>query len=121
MIIELAEQAANAMLDTLGGMMSGGTIEMLSADGRTLAVLKLANPAAQIAAGGALELNPIGEEDAALTRGEAATARIVAADGSAVFFCDVGDQDSDAVIKLNTTSIYRDGPVRIRSFTLAMP
>jgi len=120
-IIELSEQAANAMLDTLGGMMDGGRIEMLSSDGKTLAVLKLASPAAQAAAGGSLEFNPIGEEDAALTRGDAATARIVAADGTAVFFCDVGDMNSDAVIKLNTASIYRDGPVRIRSFKLAMP
>jgi hypothetical protein len=38
-----------------------------------------------------------------------------------VFSCDVGDQNSDAVIKLNTTKIYRDSPVRLASFRLGMP
>jgi hypothetical protein len=42
-------------------------------------------------------------------------------DGNEILSCDVGDETSDAVIRLNTTSIYRGGPVRIRSFTLAMP
>ena len=120
-MIELSEQAANAMLDTLGDMMSGGTIELLAGDGKRLAALKIANPAAQVAADGALEFNPIGEEDAALAQGQATTARIVAADGSEILQCDIGDMNSDAVIKLNTTQIYRDGPVRLRSFTLAMP
>ena len=49
------------------------------------------------------------------------TARIVAADGSEIFSCDVGDENSEAVIKLNTTRIYRGGPVRLQSFRLVMP
>ena len=51
----------------------------------------------------------------------AMSARIVAADGSEIFSCDVGDADSDAVVKLNTTKIYRGGPVRLQSFRLVMP
>jgi len=109
------------MLDVLATMMDGGSIEMLSGDGKTLAVLKLGSPAAQDAAGGALEFNSIGEEDAALARGEASTARILASDGGEILQCDIGDENSDAVIRLNTTQIYRNSPVRIRSFTLAMP
>jgi len=119
--IELSELAANAMLNVLASMMDGGSIEMLSVAGNVLAVLKLANPAAQIAAGGAVELNPISEEDGALARGAASTARILSADGDEILQCDIGDEASDAVIKLNTTQIYRNSPVRIRSFTLAMP
>ena len=49
------------------------------------------------------------------------SARVVAADGSEIFSCDVGDENSDAVIKLNTTKIYRGGPVRLKSFRLVMP
>lgn len=120
MIVNLTEVASNAMLDVLGGLMDGGSIELQSVAGNVLAVLKLSNPAAGDATGGTLELNAIGEEDAALARGQAATARIVASDGSEIFSCDVGDENSDAVIRLNTTSIYRGGPVRIRSFTLAV-
>lgn len=109
------------MLDALSQLMDGGSIELLSGDGKALAVLKLSNPAAQIAIGGELEFNQIAEEDAALAQGNATSARVVALDGSEVFACDVGDENSDAVIKLNTTKIFRGGPVRIKSFRLAMP
>jgi hypothetical protein len=40
--------------------------------------------------------------------GQAKTARIVASDGSEVFSCDVGDEKSDAAVRIN-------------SFRLAMP
>lgn len=120
MIIELSEAVSNAMLDVLAGMMDGGRIELLSVAGNVLAVLKLSNPAAETAEGGMVELKSIGEEDAALAQGQAAKARILASDGSEILACDVGDENSDAVIRLNTTSIYRGGPVRIRSFKLAM-
>jgi hypothetical protein len=35
-------------------------------------------------------------------------------------FCDAGT-NSEAVIQLNTTTIFRNGPVRIGSFVLVMP
>jgi hypothetical protein len=100
--------------------MDGGTIELMS-DQRVLAVLKLSSPAAMAAVDGEIEFNEIVEEDAALAQGNAVSARIVAADGSAVLSCDVGDENSDAVVKLNTTKIYRGGPVRLTSFRLVMP
>ena len=121
MIVDLSEAAGNAMLDLLGFMMNGGSIELRTGDGKVLAVLKLANPAAQDAIGRALEFNKIAEEDAALAQGTVLDARILASDGSEVFSCDVGDENSDAVIKLNTTKIYRGGPVRLQSFRLVMP
>jgi hypothetical protein len=108
------------MLDALAQMMNGGSIELLSDTG-TLAVLPLSNPAAQEAVGGELVFNRIAEEDAAVAQGNAAAARITAADGSLVFSCDVGDEKSDAVIKLNTTQIFRNSPVRLHSFRLVMP
>jgi hypothetical protein len=120
-IIELSQEASNAMLDVLAGMMDGGSIELLTSDGRVLASLKLSSPAAKEAFGGELEFNDIIEEDAALAQGDATAARVLAADSSHVFTCDVGDDNSDAVIKLNTTKIYRGGPVRLLSFRLAMP
>jgi hypothetical protein len=118
--IELSETAGNAMLEALSALMDGGSIELLS-DERVLAVLKLSDPAAMAAVDGELEFNDIAEEDAALAQGNVTSARIVASNGSELLSCDVGDENSDAVIKLNTTKIYRGGPVRLKSFRLAMP
>ena len=121
MIVDVSEAAGNAMLDVLAEMMDGGSIELLSGDGKMLARLTLSNPAAMPAIGGELLFNEIKEEDAALAQGNAMSAHILASDGSEVFSCDVGDENSDAVIKLNTTKIYRGGPVRLKSFRLVMP
>ena len=68
-----------------------------------------------------LEFNEIEEENATRAQGSAMTARVVAADGSEIFSCDVGDEHSDAVIQLNSTNIERGGTVRLRSFRLGMP
>jgi hypothetical protein len=117
----LTEAAASTMLDALAAMMDGGSIELQTDDGKALAVLKLSNPAAEPADNFKLEFNDIAEEDAALMQGTATIARIIGPDGSDVFKCDVGDMNSDAVIKLNTTKIYRGGPVRLSSFWLVIP
>lgn len=121
MTIELSEAASNAMLNMLSALMDGGSIELQSDNGKTLAVLKLGNPAAKAADDGTLVFNPIGAEDAALAEGIATTARVSSSDGSEVFLCDVGDVNSDAVIKLHPPKIYRGTPVLLRSFTLEMP
>jgi hypothetical protein len=109
------------MLDVLAGMMDGGSIELETGDGTTVAVLRLSSPAAMWAIDGELKFNDIAEEDAALAQGNVTTAHIVTADGRDVVSCDVGDLNSDAVIKLNTTKISRGGPVRLESFRLVMP
>jgi len=119
--IALSEIAGNAVLDTLARMMDAGRIELMSDAQRVIAVLQLSNPAAMPAEGGGLEFNPIAEEDAALAQGTVTTARIIGNSGGEVFSCDVGDENSDAVIRLNTTKIFRGGPVRLTSFRLAMP
>jgi hypothetical protein len=119
-LIELSETAGNAMLDALSILMDGGSIELM-ADARVVAVLKLSNPATMGAISSELEFNDIAEEDAALAQGTVNSARILGSDGSQVLVCDVGDSNSDAVIKLNTTKIYRGGPVRLSSFRLVMP
>jgi len=120
MTVDLSIAAGNAVLDTLGRMMDGGSIELMAGD-RVLAVLQLSNPAAMPASGGELEFNTIAEEDAALAQGIVISARIVGRTGIEVFSCDVGDEQSDAVIKLNTTKIFRGGPVRLTHFQLLMP
>lgn len=121
MNLELSESAANAMLDTLAILMDGGSIELIS-DQRVLAVLRLSSPAADAAVDGELEFNAIMGEDAALARGNAVSARILGATGDEVFSCDVGDENSDAVIKLKgTTMIHRGQPVGLSSFRLVMP
>jgi hypothetical protein len=121
-ILELSEAAGNAMLDVLATFMNGGSIELIELPSeRVLAVLRLSSPATMPAVDSELEFNNIAEEDAALAQGNVTAARIIGADGSEVFSCDVGDMNSDAVIKLNTTKIYRGGPVRLESFRLVMP
>lgn len=119
-MIELSANASNAMLDELSRLMDGGSIELLSGDGRVLVALKLGDPVAQEAFSGELEFNKITERDATYT-GRAESARIVGADGSEIFSCDVGDENSDAVLKLNPVQITRGAPVQLRSFRLAMP
>lgn len=119
MMINLSETASNAMLDELSRLMDGGSIELLS-DQRVLAVLKLSDPAAMAAIGGEIEFNDIAQ-DIARAKGIAMAARVVAADGSEIFSCDCGDENSDAVIKLTSIQINRGAPVLINSFRLGMP
>ena len=117
MKIRLSEVASSAMLDTLSSLLDGGSIELLTSEGDVLAVLKLSDPASEVF-GPELVFNRIAEEDAALAQGNAEEARVAGADGQPLFGCDVGDVNSDAVIKLNTTRIFRGGPVRLSSFRL---
>ena len=120
-MIQLAPTAADAMLDVLARLMDGGNIELMADNGRVLAVLELSSPAAMPSVDGELEFNYIAEEDAALAQGNVTSARIVGAAGDEVLSCDVGDENSDAVIKLNTTKIFRGGPVRLSTFRLTLP
>jgi hypothetical protein len=120
-ILNVSEAAGNVMLDSLARMMDGGSLELLDANGKALAEMQLSTPAAKPAFGGELELNKIAEGTAAHA-GNAEFARIVEADGiTPILSCDVGDEKSNAVIKLSGTQINRGAPVRINSFRLAMP
>lgn len=119
-MIILSDAASNQMLDSVGRMLNGGSIELLDATGTVMATLKLSNPATMEAASGEVVLNKIAEGDARAT-GQLKTARVLARDGSEVFLCDVGTADSEAVIKLSTTQINRGSPVRIDTFRLSMP
>jgi hypothetical protein len=119
-MIELSEQAGNAILNTIADMLNGGSIELLYDNGEPLAVLYLSDPAAAKASGGEVELNHIFEDIAPAT-GTATSARVLGSNGREVLVCNVGDMDSDAVIRLNPQRIIRGQPVRINSFKLAMP
>lgn len=121
MIVDLSEIAKNVMMDALSKMMDGGRIEILSEDRRKLAELKLSRPATKSSQDGEIEFNKIQEEDAAVALGNAAWARVFDNGGAEIFTCDVGDGQSNAVIKLNTQAIFPGGPVRIKSFRLVMP
>jgi hypothetical protein len=121
MIVELSLAASNAMLESLAGMLDGGSLKLLSEDDRVLAELKLSDPAVEDVSDGELVFASIAEEDAAPAQGLAISAKVYAADGEVIFTCDVGDENSDAVIKLNSTRIFRGSPVRLKSFRLSMP
>lgn len=119
MIINLAEAGNEAMFNALSALMSGGDIELLSDGGSVVAVLKLSTPAARIE-DGVLEFNEI-SEGIARVQANVRSARIVTKFGAEIFSCDVGDLRSDAVIKLNTVWVAAGGPIKLSSFTLAMP
>jgi hypothetical protein len=116
-IIEPPEAATRAMLNVLGGLLNNGVIEMLSLDGKLITELRLSNPATSNAADGELHFRKISEGIAVLS-GEIGSARLVGASGSLVLLCDVGDENSDAVIKLNVTRVDRGAGVRLNSFVL---
>jgi len=121
MSLNLSDDARNVMLDALAKTMDGGSIEILSDTQRVLAELLLSSPAGAPAVDGVLELNPITEEPVAPATGTATVARVLTRTGAEVLSCDVGDRNSDAVIKLTTATITAGGPVRLDSFQLSMP
>jgi hypothetical protein len=120
MIIDLAFSASDAMLNALARELDGGAIELLGSTGQVLATLRLSTPVAPAASGGELKFDRIAQ-DIAANSGNATSARIVGAFGGEVLICDVGDEDSDAVIKLTPQHITRGAPVKIDSFRLLMP
>lgn len=109
------------MLDTLSSLLNGGRIVLLSERSSVLAVLNLSNPATFAADGGTLTFTKIASETATPSGGKATSAQILGADGFEVFSCDVGDENSNAVIKLQTTEIVRNAVVQITSFVLGWP
>ena len=121
MILSLSEDANDAMLDSLATMMDGGTLEMLSDDDDLLVSMPLANPVAGPAVDATLEFNsPISPAIATLS-GQAATARIVAADDTDVLTCDIGDENQRCHDQAQHDAIFRGEPVRLGAFTLKMP
>jgi hypothetical protein len=119
-IVNLSEDAGSVVLNALVPMMGSGWLELLSSDGKVLVVMPLSNPAAEEAIDGEIEFNKIGEGKVVLA-GQAKVGRIVAADGGEVLSVDVGDEKSNAVIKLTTTKFWAGGVVWIDSFRLRMP
>jgi hypothetical protein len=86
-----------------------------------LGSLTLSHPCAEQSSGGIMNFSAVSEEDAAKRDGHAAWARLRDGDGNAVIDWDVGDAESDAVIKLNTADIRKGGPIRIKSITITAP
>ena len=117
MILNVSETASDAMLDTVAGLLDGGSLELLSPNSEVLVTLQISD--AGDAVDGELVFS-LAEGVAVLT-GEARFARAVAADGTEVFSCDCGDANSDAVLKLTPTEIHAGGRVRLDSFRLVMP
>lgn len=119
-IINLSESASNAALDSIGQMMNGGSIELLSGDGSFLVSLRLGNPATQPASDGELSFAEIHEGVAQVTA-IAEFGRILAKDGTEILSCDCGNAESDATIRLTPVLITKNAPVKINSFRLSMP
>ncbi len=125
MILTLSSVAQNELVRVIPALIDSGNgpglIEILTESGTLLAKLTFSRPSANEPANGEISFKSIKEDSAARATGRAAKARIANSSGGLVFECDVTDEKGDGVIRLNTTSIYAGGPVRISSFILAMP
>jgi hypothetical protein len=119
-ILNTSILAADAMLDAVSNLMDGGTIELLAANHALLVAMRMANPSADAAVDGVLELNEIAEGTAVAT-GDAAIARVLTRAGEEIFNCDVGPIASDATIKLTPILVTENAPVRLQSFKLVLP
>jgi hypothetical protein len=118
MILDVSAALNDAMLDAVSNMIGDGTLELLSSDSQLLVTLKLSDPGAAIDRELVFQVAP----GVAVSTGEAKSARVLAADGIEAFVCDVGDENSDAVIKLSPdTQIKRGAGVQLDSFRLVMP
>lgn len=126
MNLHVFENTQHALLQVIAALIDNGDgagrIELLSADGRVLSVMRFSEPSApEHPQQSTLTFGPISEDPSARASGRAVLGRILDGDGSQILECDVSDLNGDAVIKLSTNEIVAGGPVRISSFTLSYP
>lgn len=118
MILNVAPALNDAMLTTVSDYIGDGTVELLSSDNQLLVTMGLSDPGAAV--DGELVFNVA--PGVAVSTGDAKFARVLAVDGREAFVCDVGDQNSDAVIKLAPDAQIKAGTnVQLESFRLVMP
>lgn len=82
-----------------------------------LGTLTFSKPSAT-ATEGVITFDEITEDSEADASGDAVWARIADGAGNFVLDGDVGDLNSNALIKMNTTGIVAGGPIRITSFEI---
>lgn len=111
-----------AMLQFFTGPMPASVDDALTTQTK-LGTLTFAEPAAPTASGRTLTFSPIADDTAADADGTAAWARAVNAQNVVAFDADVGDSTTNplAVIVMNTVDFRQGGPIRIVSFTIALP
>lgn len=119
MILDVSAGLNDAMLTAVSEYIGDGTLELLSSDNILLVTLGLSDPGAAVDG----ELIFQVASGVAVASGEAKSARVLAADGSEAFVCDVGPAEtSDAVIKLKPdTQIKAGANVALDQFRLVMP
>ena len=121
MIINFPSSIAGEMFAAIVKRLSGGgCIELIDSSGELLATLQLSRPAAYVDMGGVLRFHAI-EDSSATTDGTARAARVLDAANNEVLGCDVGDDNSDSVIKFNGCRFRKSGSVKLASFSLSLP
>lgn len=70
--------------------------------------------------GGLITFNAVTEDSAADATGTASFMRIFTGDGDAWADLDLGNLESSATGKMNTTSVVVGGPIRINAFTISV-
>ncbi len=121
-LIDAAGSSGSLDIYMLGPMRTMPATPQVKADpSLLLGSLTLSHPCADQSSGGIMNFAAVSEEDAAKRDGHAAWARLRDGDGNAVVDWDVGDAESDAVIKMNTADIRKGGPIRIKSITITAP
>lgn len=131
-MIRLAIAAQNAMLSAVGNLVdaarAAGTLSLYAGampgkpedsigEAKLLARMKFSRPGfGKPSAHSVTAVFETGEM--ALDNGRCAWARVEDGAGHAIIDVAVGDEESDAPMKINTVEIRKGGPVIIRSFTL---
>jgi hypothetical protein len=127
MRLVLSNVAEDAMLEAVRGLLDGGELRLYDS-------IVPSSPSAAITAqthlatvrfvetkldGGQVR-GSFDQNDLVIASGKATWARAYSADGLVVLDCDIGDEDSGAGVKLNTTGLRKGGPVVIHSFSLGV-
>lgn len=120
LIGDLDDQVAPWYGEVYAGTIPAATTEAIGAQTKLGTVTGSTDPSAT-QSNGVITFNPIVEDSAADAGGVAAFMRIFKGTSNAVWAdLDLGDLNSSATGKMNTTTVVAGGPIRVNSFTISV-
>ena len=117
LVSRLDAPASPAYVEVYAGAIPASVATAIGAQTKLGTCTMGADPSATSSAG-LITFAPINQENAAVTGGAAGFMRVFKGDGTAWADLDVGDMESTATAKMNTTTIVAGGPIRINGFTI---
>ena len=120
LIADLDDQATPWYGEVYTGTIPASTSVAIGAQTKLGTVTGSADPSAT-QSGGVVTFNPIVEDSSADASGTASFMRIFKGTSNSVWAdLDLGDLNSSATGKMNTTTVVAGGPIRINSFTITV-